>query len=70
MLPEERAAEQTIDGLAQQLLDLDYENPLSFGMAQAIGQEIANAALFAQQARAGIHPPVANQRQNHPQEVA
>ena len=52
MLHEERAAEQTICGYAQELLGLDYEDPRAFETALSAIAKLHNAARQAVVARA------------------
>lgn len=44
MTPLERAAEATLTGLAQQILDLDFEDPMAFEQVVTIGAEIERTA--------------------------
>ena len=63
MLPEESAASETLRGLAEQLIELDFSHPAAFEIASRIGDEIRHAAQFALEARgeqivaqSNVHP--------------
>ena len=51
LLPEERSAEQTITGLAEEVEGLDYEEPYAFIRGLEIIQEMQHAFVIAIAAR-------------------